>query len=146
MSKFYLTNKYLKYKFLTSIFTFFLAISLLIILSYFFYWIKAYIVVITLLLILLLISELSMYFFRKKTYLISLNPTFVSITKGKIFQSEIIIYLSKIYSVEKKSNFLSKKFDFYQISFRTIDLEFSISGVSKNTLNDITEYVKARIQ
>ncbi|MBX9128092.1 hypothetical protein HCG80_15990 [Enterococcus casseliflavus] len=146
MLKYYLTPKYLKYKLLTSIFTFILSASVIIVLSYFFYWIKTYIIVIILLLVLLLLSELSIYFFRKRTYFISLNPTFVSISKGKMFPSEVIIYLSKIYSVEKKSNFLAKKFDYYQLSFRTIDLEFSVSGISQDTLNDITEYVKARIQ
>ncbi|ARO02405.1 hypothetical protein BIZ31_15850 (plasmid) [Lactiplantibacillus plantarum] len=85
-------------------------------------------------------------FLRKKNYNVILNNESLVINKGKIFKTQILVFYSKIYSLEKKENILSKYFDTYSVTFKTIDIEFNVAGISKKNQEVISDFVEQRIK
>ena len=116
------------------------------ILFYFFRWPELYKNAIYILSFFFFLSQGSFYFFKKKNYNVILNNESLVINKGKIFKTQILVFYSKIYSLEKKENILSKYFDTYSVTFKTIDIEFNVAGISKKNQEVISDFVEQRIK
>ncbi len=140
-----LTPKYTSYNWLISIAYVIISIPFFFLLFYWFSWNLKYLYIIIILTFLLCIVEFISQVVKKKSYFVMLKEDRIIISKGVIFHSRIEVFYSKIYSIEYKQNVISQKFDYYQISFRTTDMEFSITGISQRDREEISKFISARI-
>lgn len=141
----YLTQQYFLYKLILSALILLLSSCSLLVLVAFTPISHKLILYIALLSIILTVIEIIYSKFKIKSYFIVLLNNKIVVYRGKTFHTKTEIYYSKIYSLEQKSNVLSKKFNYYSLSLRTIDLEFSLSGISSNDLETISNYISERI-
>ena len=95
-----------------------------------------YMIYLSILFVISIIFDIFYNYYKIKNYYVKFQDHKLIIHKGKIFTTDQIIYLAKVYSIEVKQNIISKKYSLLTINIKTIDNTFDITGLqSDDALN-----------
>jgi membrane protein YdbS with pleckstrin-like domain len=104
-----------------------------------------YLIYLAVIFIVFIIFDIFYNYYKIKNYYIKFQNQKLIIHKGRIFTTDQIIYLTKVYSIEIKQNIISKKYFLLTINIKTIDNTFDITGLHYDDALHLLKFLEPQV-